>query len=586
MILQALVRLYDSLLSKGDIERPGWLPVQVSYGLKLDADGGLVGVAPLMHPEQRGKSTKMVPRTMNAPAPVKRSSGVNANFLCDNAAYIVGLDSKGKPERALKCFEESKTLHTAILGDVDDPMARAIVAFYGSWHPENAAEHPLLAEHMEQLLSGGNLTFFMDMDGIVFASEAPAVINAWDEHYSGTDSPEIRCLVTGEKGAVTILHPSLKGVVGGQPTGVSLVSFNAPAYESFEKQQGMNAPVSTRAAFAYGAALNYLLSSNEHRMRMGDATVVFWAEDAEAVYDDLFLTMMGNDSVVDQQDLIPIMKGLTQGHSVRIQDKLLNAENRYYVLGLSPNAGRVSVRFFLTDTFGSFIKNLLAHEERLAIVRPAYEKDTRLTPWRLMNETVNQNSRDKSPLPQLAGDFLRAILLNAPYPETLLNQTELRIRAEKKLTLGRVAIIKAYLIRNTANSAAYTEYKEVLDRMDLNEQTTYIPYLLGRLFKVLEYLQKEANPKINTTIRDRFFNSACATPAIVFPQLLNLANSHLKKLREQERNNYEEIIAEIICKIGADYPKRMSLYDQGVFQIGYYHQTQKRYEKKGVKENG
>ena len=122
--------------------------------------------------------------------------------------------------------------------------------------------------------------------------------------------------------------------------------------------------------------------------------------------------------------------------------------------------------------------------------------------------------------------------------------------------------------------------------MELNENTSYQPYLLGRLFAVLEDLQQRANPGINATIRGRFFNSACATPAIVFPQLLKLAQAHLKKLDAGPRIYYDRQIGEITGRFDTDYPARLDLRDQGIFQLGYYHQTQKRFMKKEEKKNG
>ena len=119
--------------------------------------------------------------------------------------------------------------------------------------------------------------------------------------------------------------------------------------------------------------------------------------------------------------------------------------------------------------------------------------------------------------------------------------------------------------------------------MELNQDTTYQPYLLGRLFAVLEGLQQAANPGINTTIRDRYFNSACATPAVVFPQLLKLAQAHLKKLGGGLEVNYNKQISDILAKFDRDYPASLNLYDQGIFQLGYYHQTQARFTKKEEK---
>jgi CRISPR-associated protein Csd1 len=215
-------------------------------------------------------------------------------------------------------------------------------------------------------------------------------------------------------------------------------------------------------------------------------------------------------------------------------------------------------------------------------VRPNYDVRSSLSFKQLLDETVNPKSRDKTPSPLLSGALVRSVLTGLPYPRLLLDQTELRIRAEHRITRGRAAIIKAYLLKNTTLSDNYDQYKEALT-VELNESTNYQPYLLGRLFAVLEGLQQAANPGINTTIRDRFFNSACATPGVVFPQLIKLAQAHLKKLDGGLSVYYNRQLGDILSRFDADYPTRLSLYDQGIFQLGYYHQVQARYAKKEEK---
>ena len=389
----------------------------------------------------------------------------------------------------------------------------------------------------------------------------------------------MQCLVTGKKAPAAILHPNIKGVMGAQSSGASLVSYNASAFESYEKGQGLNAPVSTHAAFAYGVALNYLIASPLKHMRMGDTTVVFWAENGEDGYAQ-FLCDMFDTGVTDQQ-LIDALKAIAAGQNACWKDMTLDPESRFCILGLAPNAARLSVRFFLSGGFGHLMQNVQKHQQALEIVRPSYDEGkNELSLYRLLQETVNQKSRDKSPHPQMVGDLARSILQGTMYPATLYEQVQVRIRAEREVTWGRAAIIKAYLTRQHNFMQ-----KEVLT-VHLNEETNYQPYLLGRLFAVLEGLQEKANPGINATIRDKYFSSASATPAIAFPTLIRLAQAHLKKLDTGARIYYDKQLGEIMGRIDVNYPTRLSLQDQGVFQLGYYHQTQKRYTKKEDVNNG
>ena len=585
MILQALTEYYQSLAQAGKIAAQGWGPVKVSFALYLSPDGTLEGVSSTLVEQAKGKKTILAPRSMSLPAPVKRSSGVAANFLCDNSGYLLGADNKGKPQRALECFAACKALHEKILDGVDTPAANALLTFFRSWEPEKALEHPALAEHLDEILSGANLVFRTDGG---FVHEDPAIRQAWEAYYhSAGDGPQGVCLVTGENGPIESIHPSIKNVAGAQSSGAALVSFNAPAFCSYGKEQNLNAPTGRFASFAYTAALNYLLADREHVYRVGDATVVCWAKTGEVGYQDIF--QMFFSDYYDEKDLKGLVGTLCQGNPVVYDGTKLDPNMEFYILGLSPNAARLSVRFFLRSTFGGFLQNVQAHYDRLEIVRPAYDKFEVLPLWKLLSETVNQNARDKSPAPELAGEVLRAVLNNTPYPATLLNGITLRIRAEREVTRGRAAILKAYYqkLAETTGREHPDVPKEVL-QVSLNPDAANVPYTLGRLFSVLEAIQEAANPGINATIKDKYFNSAAATPGVIFPILINLAQKHLKKLRSSNAGLvifYEKQITELCSCLGKSYPARMSLSQQGAFQLGYYHQTQARYQKNEEKEH-
>lgn len=585
MILQALNKYYEHLVKAGKLEEPGWQPVKVAYALQIDDGGKLLAVLSLMHEEVQKKKQVSVPSVHNVPAQEKRASNIAPNFLCENASYFLGIDNKGKQERSIKCFQACGKLHQSILSDVDSPAARAVVRFFQTWNPALARENEVLKPFLSDVLAGVNLVF--DYQGS-FVLDDQAIRQRWNAHYQSrtSDGKPMRCLVTGTYGPVARLHPSIKGVAGGQSTGTSLVSFNAPAFTSFGRDdgQGYNAPVSERAAFAYVAALNALIANRSCSMRLGDMTLVFWAEHGEDAYARGFRGMMGEDESLTDDDLHHMLTQLAEGRKVDLEQVALYPDERFYILGLAPNAARLSVRFFLQDQFGAFAENLRQHHERLSIVKPNYEERAYLSLRALLRETVNPNAKAPSPSSVLSAALARAVLTGVPYPAMLLEQTEMRIRADHAISYGKAAIIKAYLLRNTEQLPLYEQYKEAL-HMELNDQATYPPYLLGRLFATLEGLQQEANPGINATIRDRYFNSACSTPAVVFPQLIKLAQAHLKKVSTGREIHYNKQIGEILSRLDQAYPSRLSLYDQGIFQLGYYHQTQKRYTKKEEKEN-
>lgn len=582
MILQTLNHYYDRLVEEGTLERLGWQPVAVSYALQINDEGQITHVLPLMQEVERGKKKVLVPQDMNMPARVKRSVGISSNFICDNSTYILGLDNKGKPDRSIKCFEACRDLHIDLLKTVDSAPARAICRFFENWQPKNAENCEALSSFLEDILSGSNITFAYWQSNV---RDWPEVQRTWDDYYNAEgEGQTMRCLVTGEERIPARIHPGIKGVAGGQPMGTTLVGFNAPAFESFGRDggQGLNAPVSEKAAFAYSAALNYMISTSGHSLRLSDTTIVFWAENGNDSYASYFTMLFGGSATIDESDIYAGMKNLAAGRSISWQEAELDPDEHFYILGLSPNSARLSVRFFLHDTFGAFAKNMQEHHARLEIIRPSYDTRPSLSFRQLLDETVNQKSRDKEPSPLLSGALVRSVLMGLPYPALLLDQTEMRIRAEQRITRGRAAIIKAFLLKNASLSGIYNQYKEALT-VELNENTSYQPYLLGRLFAVLEGLQQAANPGINATIRDRFFNSACATPGIVFPQLIKLAQAHLKKLDGGLSVYYNKQLGDILSRFEEDYPARLSLYDQGIFQLGYYHQVQTRYAKKEEK---
>ena len=588
MILQALTAYYEQLVRQGKLSAPGWDDsFKVSYELRLNDAGQLLRVVPLLTEKTVGKKTVLAPRAMRVPAHVKRTAGVSANLLCDNSSYLLGADEKGKPERAKQCFDACAALHHRLLDDVDSPSARAILAYFDSWDPAQAATHPLLAEQWKEITGNANLIFGYEAadHSHSFVNDDPAIQNAWQAHYNdrsaGADT--VQCLITGKQAPAALVHPSIMGVQGAQSSGAALVSFNAPAFCSYGHEQGENAPMSEYAAFAYTTALNRLLADRNHCKHVGDTTILCWAENAEPVYQDaMSMFLFGADEAagIQESDVQAALKRLSAGQTVPFLEKELSPDQHFYLLGLAPNVSRLSVRFFLRDTFGSFAQNLQKHAEEMAIDCSEKEKFRTLPIWAVVNETTRTvPGQPAKPSPQLAGDLLRAVLTGGRYPATLLNGVTLRIRAEQTVTRGRAAVIKAYYLRNYP-----TELNKEVFTVSPNE-TTNVPYLLGRLFSVLEAVQKAANPGINTTIKDRYFDAACAAPVMVFSTLLRLSQKHLRKLNDGLATYYDKQITELMAQLPeSGFPARLSLPDQGKFAIGYYHQTQKRFAKKNEEE--
>lgn len=612
MILQALTSLYEALAQKGEISKEGWSREKISFALSIDEEGNLLRVTPLFDTVDGPKGkTREVPQKMTVPAAVKRTSGAAANFLWDNSSYILGVSLKKGEDDAerekrrnkdIKCFEACREFHHSMLDGMEYPAAKAVLNFLDKWEPQKAEENNLVAQYAKEILSGANMVFRFNGG---YVHDDPQLASVWQKANAKQKDNIGQCLVTGALDEIQNTHPTIKGVQGAQSSGAALVSFNESAFCSYKKKQNQNAPVGKYAAFAYTTALNHLLADRKNVHRIGDASVVCWAENADKQYEDFAADLFFGDGDGDQSDeqwlsaLQASVELLAKGLPCRELD--LDPERKFYILGISPNAARLAVRFFYCDSFGNIVKNIKAHYDRLEIVRPSYDKFPILPLWKLLsatNRTIkkkNDNgtnaersdsedsdkSKDKTQNSAMAGAVARAVFSGGRYPASLLECTFLRIKAERNITRERAAIIKAYYLRNPNEKCP----KEVLT-VSLNENSKNIPYTLGRLFSVYEEIQKEANlrnpgnPGINTTIKDRYFGSAAAMPATVFPILSNLAQKHLRKLSDAQRVYLDKKVMTLKSVLGEQYPAHMSLPEQGSFDLGYYHQTQARYTKK------
>ena len=586
MILQSLVAYYEALAQKGVVQRPGWAFVRVSYKVILRADGSIRNIVSVKKTEKRGKKEVLVPWEIQAPEQVVRASGVRANFLCDTAAYLLGYPAGNK--KAAQKWEAARQLHLQILAGVDSPSAVLLRRFFETHVPENCAGLEYTKEMAEDLEKGALLTFADESD--IYAVGDPAIGRAWEKQYAGDpDAVQGRCLVTGKMDEIAVLHNKIKGVPGAQAVGASMVSFNAPAYESYGKVegQGLNAPVGRYAMYAYTTALNHLLNGSEtrkQRVRIGDTTVLWWTLDDDREIEDMFgaITFGPEETNVENDGNAANDVGTIADVMRRLQyaEKIGQVSDRFAkplcILGISPNAARLSVRFFYRDTFGAFVRNVQAHYDRLAIEKPDFEKGD-LTLRKLLLETVSENARDreKSVSALLGGAVYAAIVNDWRYPEMLYEQILCRIRAEHDVRARKAAIIKAYLLKNKEID------KEVLG-MSLNEECRNQAYVLGRLFAELENAQYQANGV--AMLKERYLSSASTTPGLVFPSMLQTASYHIAKVKKDDSKpgagiRIENRIGALIDMLegGKPFPVRLNNTEQGLFLEGYYQQVQKNF---------
>jgi CRISPR-associated protein Csd1 len=563
MILQALVKRYEDA---GDMPPPGWQTRPADFAINLDENGNVLDIISLAEYDGKKKMRKMLSLPEE---PSGRTSGIKAAFLCDNDGYIFGTDEKRGKEK----FAASATLHGEVLGDVHTQTAESILKFFEFYGKQDVLTEK--AKSVVDVLKKTDPRNFVFMTNGKFTHEEDSIKEAWNEYRNSSEAGEsARCLVSGELDTVTTLHGkiNLKNLPKGP---VPLISSNRESFSSYGKTaEDPAAQIGEKAAFAYVTALNNLLKSKKHHQSVGKDTIVYWAEGKGELEAETFSwTLQPTEN--DTEKLSSVMNTVSQGKMIDVEG--CDFARKFYLLGLSPNPGRISVRFFVTDSFGEIISNIIEHYQNMEIAAPKNDKFHYLPPWILLSETtVSKKSGDAAPL--LSGQLLNNIVTGARYPQTLYNAILIRAKANEPINKTKAAIIKAVLIRNYQESEVTT--------VSLNPDSNNKPYVLGRLFSVLEQLQNRASGgSLNATIRDRYFSSACANPGSVFSTLLMLSMRHSSKL--DNAVFYEKLKTDLLGRLDGEtpFPSALSLDDQGRFILGYYHQTQDFYTSKKEKEN-
>lgn len=591
MILQALNELYERLADDASYElpRPGYSTQKVSFCVVLKPDGTLVDIqdARITRTEttKAGKEkTTQFSRPVLVLGQAKPSgSGLNPCLLWDNSGYMLGYKKDDeKPERTAEACEEFRKKHLALEKELSVPEFSTVCRFLESWTSTKALEYQTKLDDFAATGFG----VFQIQGEASYVHQVPA-IKEWWASQQDTEKSDLtaQCLVTGEVLPIAQTHqPAIKGVNGAQSSGALLISFNMTSVDSYgrDKEQGYNAPVSQGAVFNYANSLNTMLGgpqSHRHRVVIGDATTVFWTEkatEAESLFADF---LQGNEPEKDieaSQDqalatrLRMFMEILRQGGGAELTKLGDDPQTKFFILGLSPNASRLSVRFWHVATLGQMVDKLKAHYDAMRLRRSSDKDPEFPAVWQILRQT-GRESKDIPPL--LSGPLMRSILTGSRYPQGLFNAVLNRIRADHEITFLRACIFKAFLIRN-----------HQLDiPMSLDTNRTEPAYLLGRLFAALEKTQEDALPGINATIRDRFYSAASATPGTVFPRLLRTYQHHLSKLDGGYKVNRERAVQQIMTGLN-DMPGHLPLEGQGLFAIGYYHQRQDFFTKKDKSE--
>jgi CRISPR-associated protein Csd1 len=587
MILQALYEYYLRKASdhNSTIAPEGWEWKEIPYLIVINSKGRFVSI----NETREGEGNVKRARRFLVPQGVKRTVGTSANLLWDNIEYALGANPRKRDDIAVRHEAFKQRILNELL-EKDIPSINALVAFLGS-EPVKQIENSTPGDMWKQILEENAFITFK-LDGENHATVCDDIRGYWNAP-SQSDSRDGLCLITGERNVpIARLHPSIKGVRGTNTQGGSLVSFNLPAFNSYGKTQNYNSPISESTTFAYTTALNLLLGKDsQNKAFAGDATTVFWGEKKGSKQS---FDLEGNFAwyITDHKDDpdrgVQAVKGLYEAIHT---GSLSQSRERFYVLGLAPNAARISVRFFRQGTVREFGEKIKRHFDDFEIVRSPRDPEY-LSLYRILTSIALEYKMENVP-PNLAGAVIESILDGTQYPATLLQQCIRRIRAEvarkdqngklmQNVTRTRAAVLKASLNR-LYRSQPHNTNKEIL--MALDPQNSDVAYLLGRLFALLERIQEEsAKPsKLKATIRERFYASFSSSPSVVMPLLMRLKNHHLAKLgseRDYLKRWFEEQIGEVIDLLkSASIPAHLALEQQAQFAVGYYHQRMHRKEK-------
>ena len=578
MILYALTEYYDRVASNLDsgIAPMGFEKKELQFLVVINHDGKFVNIE-----DTREKiGNKLVGKTFLVPRSTGRSgskSYATTFLLWDHIGYLIGL-----PEDDPKSSKQHQTwlqyLEELPPELQEDDGVKAIRKFYESGEIKKAINSPQIEDCVKAPQC--NMAFRLPSDVPVpcrkkiqefvknkIQSAAP------EEKDEGKNEPARTgvCLVTGKRGVIarthsrTPINKDTKSLIGIQ---------KKSGYDSYGKEQGYNAPVITSTEFAYVTGLNTLLKSKYQRLNIGNTAMVFWSKEQSAFESDFsafFKEPPKDDPSAGAEKIKELFEALRSGSFTEQQ-----SDTNFYILGLAPNAARISIRFWHAGTIAEYATKIKQYFDDFSIIKPPGDPEF-YSVWRIL---VNVAAQDKSEniLPNLTGEFMRSILAGTPYPATLLQSALRRIRSDTKYRVKpvRAALIKAYLNRYH-RFYPHKNHKEVTFELDHSQPS--VGYQLGRLFAVLEKVQEEANPGLNTTIRERYYGAACATPVTVFTNLLRLKNHHLAKMENRGRVvNLERLIGEIMSHLHA-FPAHLDIHEQGRFAIGYYHQRQSFFNK-------
>lgn len=592
MLIKALSDYYDILAKEGKILPDGYSKVNIHYLICLTEEGRIEEILNYQTEQKssagKGKvKVKWIPQTEEMPQRTEKP-GIDSNIIEHRSLYIFGLnldkeiltpdDRTGKAKKSHEAFVK---VNMDFIEGIDSPVVNAYRNFLKTWKPEDETENEhLLALGKNYGKSGFAFCLTKYPDQLLHNDIQ--VREKWEEVYRTGDSGKgksfvAQCAVDGEEAEIARIHSKIKGVYGGLPTGSVLIGFNNPSESSYGNEQSYNSNISQAVMKKYTEALNYLLANPKHKILLDDVTVVFWAMNTSEVYEEMILaSLFGQTDKMNAEETENMLEDLLdhskEGMVVekRLQSlDMIDPNVDFYMLGLKPNSSRLSVKFIYRKKYADILWNIAKFQKELQIS----EEGKSVPFWVIKEELRSPKNASEKINPALLTKIFESVIYGNPYPNAFLETVVRRVKTDvdKDVNRVRAGIIKACINRN---------YKEEEFGVALDKENCGQAYLCGRLFAVLEEMQRDAaGTKLNRTIKDAYFSSASAKPAMVFPKLVSLAQNHLKKVKMRKPETYQRLLGEIIDGLNGEFPETFPLQDQGRFIVGYYQQYQDFFKK-------
>ena len=595
MLIHALCDYYDILAKEGKVLPEGYSSVKIHYLISLTEDGRMDRIInhqdTVQVPSGKKMKKKEVPKDLRMPKRTEKS-GIDANIAEHRPLYIFGLnldkdiltpdDRTSKAKKSHQAFVEA---NLDFIEGLHSPLIDAFRAFLMNWEPEDETENLWLLGLGKNYGKSG-YAFCLSGHPECLLHEEKEFKEKWEQWYQDKkakekDSHIAQDAISGEQTSIARIHNKIKGVYGGLATGSVLVGFNNPSENSYGNEQSYNSNISETAMNKYTEALNYLLSSDRHKMLLDDMTVVFWAMDTGEACENLLMDILfGQSDKMKAEQTERMLAKLFQdaGKGTVNRERLsldgIDENVDFYMMGLKPNSSRLSLKFLVRKKYADILWNIAKFQSDLQMGNKFHS----ISIMRIKRELLSQKSKNEKVNPALLSSLMESMINGTRLPVSLMENILRKVKADpgdQKVNAVRAGIIKAWVNRASKKE----ELKVALDREN------YRPaYLCGRLFAVLEKIQQEASGNsLNRTIKDGYFASASARPSMVFPKLIRLSQYHLNKVKSSVYFN--KLTGEIIGHLDGGFPDTLFLKEQGEFVVGYYQQYQSFFEKKNKEEN-